>query len=95
MSQISELTDRFNTRFDEISTGVDEIAASVPAITGDVVFLKETIAKLQSNPGTFTPEDQALVDAAEARLNDLSSRVTAVAAAVKELDQQTENPPVE
>lgn len=93
MSQISELTDRFNARFDEIGTSVDEIVASQVGIAADVAALKDIIAKLQNNPGPISPEDQLLLDAAEARLNGLATKTAAASAALKDLDDQTATPP--
>ena len=93
MSAISDLTDKFNARFDQIGTSVDEIVASQTAIAADVTFLKETILKLQQNPGPISPEDQALLDALETRVNGLATKVAAASQALKDLDAQTEQPP--
>lgn len=79
MSALSDYVGRVNTAFDKLGTAVDGIAA-------DVAFLKAKIEELQNNPGPITPEDQALLDALEARANTLSDKAAA-------LDAATEQPP--
>lgn len=79
MSKISEFSDRVNTKFNEIGTAVD-------GIVDDVAFLKEKIEELQNNPGPISPEDQATLDALEARVGTTSERVAA-------LDAATARPP--
>lgn len=69
--QIQAYVDAVNASYDELGTGLD-------GITDDVAFLKETIDKLQNNPGPISAEDQALLDAAQARVTSLVARVKAV-----------------
>lgn len=71
MSAISDFQTRVNAKLEAIGTGID-------GIDGDVKFLKEQIAALQASVGTVTPEDQAIIDAMEARIGTLADRVTAV-----------------
>jgi len=94
MSQLSEYTDRVNAAFDGISTSVDEIVASQTGIAADVAFLKAKIEELQSNPGPISSEDQALLDALEAKVNALTTKTAAVSTALKDLDATTEFAPV-
>ena|SRR5688572_196002 len=79
MSAISEYSSRVGTAFDSISTAVDGVVA-------DVDFLKTKIQELQNTTGAITPEDQALLDAIEARASQIASKVQA-------LDQATESAP--
>jgi len=85
MSAISEFSDRVNAKFDEIGasvdsavTGVDAANTSLTGVAADVEFLKDVIQKLQTNPGPITPEDQALLDSAEARVGTLATKTTAL-----------------
>ena len=79
MSAISDFASKQNAHNDKIDTAID-------GIQGDVTALKDLITKLQNSAGTITPEDQASLDALEARAAALEQKVTA-------LDAQTENPP--
>ena len=71
MSKISEYTDKVNLGFGKLETAIDGVAA-------DVTFLKDTITQMQNNPGPISPEDQALLNAAEARLTVLVEKLTAL-----------------
>jgi len=64
-------TDAVNAQFDIIDPAID-------GLVDDVAFLKETIEALNNRPPGFGPEDQALVDAALARLVGMGARVTAL-----------------
>lgn len=78
MSAISTFAEKqaaFNERID----------AAVVGLKGDVDALNAKIEELQNSAGTITPEDQALLDALEARGD-------AIAAKVEALDAMT--PPV-
>lgn len=79
MSAISDYAGRVNTAFDKIGTAVD-------GLVDDVAFLKEKIEELQNTAGQITPEDQALLDALEAR-------VGTTATALEALDAATARPP--
>lgn len=71
MSAISDFATKqnvFNDRQD----------AAITDLQGDVQFLNNTIAKLQSSPGTITPEDQALLDALEARASATADKLDAL-----------------
>lgn len=92
MSKISDYTTAVNAKFDEIDSGLETSNTKLTGITDDVAFLKETIEKLQSNPGPITPEDQALLDAAQARVNGAATKIAAFKTALEALDAATERP---
>jgi len=69
-----------------VNTFLDAIGTSVDGIQGDVTELKRLIKQLQDSAGGVTPEDQATIDAIEARIG-------ALAAKTKGLDDQTDNVP--
>lgn len=77
--EIKKFADEVNARFDEIGTAVD-------GVVDDVAYLKQKIDELQNNPGPISPEDQAI-------LNDLQARVNVTADKLKALDSATERPP--
>lgn len=56
----------------------DKIDAAIVGLEGDILSLNETIAKLQTTPGTITPEDQALLDALQARGKLISDKLDAL-----------------
>lgn len=91
--QLQAFADRVNGLFDTMGTDTDSLVASLTGISGDEKFLKDTIAALQNSPGTFTPEDQALVDAMDARVTALGSKVSAAKDSAAALDAATEVPP--
>lgn len=93
MSKISEYVEAVQTGYTEIGNAVDEIGASVGGIQTDITNLKDIIEKLQNNPGPISPEDQALLDNSVTLVNSLATKVKAAAAAIKELDAQTETAP--
>lgn len=76
MSVISEYAARVEAKFEIVSTSVDSLVASNTGIATDVAGLKEIILKLQTNPGPITPEDQALLDSLEAKVNSLVTKTT-------------------
>lgn len=80
MSKISEFADKQNAHNDAIDSAVS-------GLTGDIKSLNDKIAELQASAGTVTPEDQALLDAIEARGQSIADKLAA-------LDAQTENAPV-
>jgi len=51
---------------------------AVAGLQADVQALKDEIARLQTTPGTITPEDQALLDAIEARAAGISDKLEAL-----------------
>lgn len=92
MSKVSEYTDRVGKAFDAISSTTDSIATSVTNVSGDISELKRIIAELQLNTGPISAEDQALLDALEAKVDTLVTKTQGVADAVAVLDAQTEPP---
>lgn len=93
MSAISDYAASVNAAFDSISTQTDGLVNSIAGVAADVTFLKDTIDKLQNSPGTITPEDQALLDASQARAAGLATKLTDLAASAKGLDDSTTPPP--
>lgn len=93
MSAISDYVARVEAKFTEIEGGLTGLETAVTGVADDVAFLKETIEQLQNNPGPISPADQALLDAAEARLATLSTRTTAAKDALATVDAATNRPP--
>lgn len=94
MSAIKNYTDAVNAKFDEINTGLGALTDSVADIGADVSYLKDTITKLQNTQGGITPEDQALLDAAQNAVTALAGKTSALATAAKTLADATDsNPP--
>jgi len=85
--------DKVNATYDTMGTDTDTIVTALNGIAGDEKFLKDTIAALQNSPGTFSPEDQALVDSLQARVDAMGAKVKAAADAAASLDAATETPP--
>lgn len=56
----------------------DRVDAAVTGLQGDVAFLNDTIAKLQASSGTVTPEDQASLDALQARGETTATKLEAL-----------------
>lgn len=92
MSAISDYVGAANAAFDAIDTALDTAQAKLGGVTDDVTFLKETIEKLQNNPGPISAEDQALLDAAQQRVNGLASKTSGLTSALEALDNATERP---
>lgn len=59
MSKISDWAANVAPKLDNIQTGVDA--------------LQDLVTQLQSSPGTLTPEDQAILDQIETKVNSLAS----------------------
>ena len=82
MSAISEFAAKQNEYNDRID-------AAVTGLQGDIKSLNDLIAQLQNSAGTISPEDQASLDALEAR-------GAAIADKLEALDAETPPvPPVE
>lgn len=79
MSIISEFASRQNAHNDRID-------AAITGLAGDISQLNAKIAELQNSAGQISPEDQATLDALEAR-------GTAIAEKVAALDALTEAAP--
>jgi len=71
MSQLSDYAGR-------VSTHLDKIDAAHSGLSEDVAFLKAEITRIQNSAGTVTPEDQAILNAMEARISAMSDRVAAL-----------------
>lgn len=59
----------------------DRQDAAVAGVTADVQFLKDEIIKLQNSPGPISPEDQASLDALQARAEAAVVKLEALDAA--------------
>lgn len=71
MSAISDFAAKqkaFNDRQDK----------AVEGLTEDVKTLNDKITELQNNPGTITPEDQALLDDIQARSEGIATKLEAL-----------------
>lgn len=90
---IQAFSDKVNAVFDTMGDDVGNLVDSLNGIAGDEKFLKDTIDALQNSPGNFTPEDQKLVDAIQARVDALGAKVTAAKTAAASLDSATDVPP--
>ena len=71
MSAISDFATKQNAHNDAID-------AAVSGLTGDVKNLQDQIAKLQASQGQITPEDQALLDAIDARSQGIADKLAAL-----------------
>ncbi len=71
MSKISEFNDAMAAFFARQD-------AAVTALQGDVQFLTDKIAELQASAGTVTAEDQALLDAIQARAASVADKLDAL-----------------
>jgi len=67
MSAISDFAAKQEEFNDRLSTALDGIA-------GDITELNDLITKLQNTPGVITPEDQALLDAAQVKGEALAKK---------------------
>lgn len=93
MSKISDYTDAVNKSFDAIDTSLTGLTNNLTGVSDDVAFLKETIDKLNTNPGPISPEDQALLDAAQGRAASLATKVAGLESGLNALDAATSRPP--
>src|SRR5574342_265222 len=66
MSAISDYAAAVNASYDEIDASQTALETAVTGVADDVAYQKDGIDKLQNSPGQITPEDQALLDAAQA-----------------------------
>lgn len=67
----------------------DRVDAAVTGLTDDVKVLNDKITELQNNPGPITPEDQALLDAIEARSAAIAAKLEALDALTPPVPPQT------
>lgn len=56
----------------------DRIDAAVTGLQSDIDALNAEILKLQNSPGTITPEDQASLDALQARGEAIAAKLEAL-----------------
>lgn len=57
---------------------IDRVDSAVTGLVGDVDELNRQIKQLQDNPGTITPEDQAILDALQARGETIAQKLEAL-----------------
>jgi hypothetical protein len=93
MSAISDFSAIVTTAFQQMGQGIQSISGSVAGLTEDINGLKALIEQLQNNPGSITPEDQALLDQAQVAANTLAADLNIIKDALALLDAQTQNPP--
>lgn len=92
MSAISDYAAKQKAYNERHGAALDSVIESQSGLTEDIAELNRKIEELQNSPGTITPEDQALLDEAQAQGEALATKSEGVAAALKILDEQT--PPV-
>lgn len=92
---IKSYVEKNNAAWDSVGESVDQIVASYANLVKDIQFLNDTIVKLQNNPGPISAEDQALLDAGVPRAEATVTKAAAISVALKSLDDQTAEPPVE
>lgn len=92
MSAISEYAGKVDEHLEKIGTGIDDINTGIGGIDIDLQELKKLIEQLQNTPGQITPEDQALLDAIQAKAASLAEKSATTAAIVKALDDLTPPP---
>lgn len=56
----------------------DQIDQAVTGLTGDIKTLNDLITTLQNSNGAITPEDQASLDALQARAKTIADKLTAL-----------------
>lgn len=71
MSAISDFAAKQNAHNDKID-------AAVAGLQGDIKFMQDQIAKLQASGGTLSAEDQATLDALDARGQAIADKLTAL-----------------
>ena len=71
MSKVSEFATAMNAF-------TDRQDAAVAALQGDVSWLKDKIDQLQNTPGEISAEDQALLDAIQARADSVAVKLEAL-----------------
>lgn len=89
---VKEYVAAANLVFDAVDAAQTTAETAANGIADDVAFLKETITALQNSAGTLTPEDEALVNALDARINGMSTRTTALSGALSDIDSATSRP---
>lgn len=90
--EIKTYVDAVNESYDQIDEAVNSLEVALTGVTDDVTFLKETISRLENNPGPISAEDQALLTGAQTRVNALAARLAPITVAVKALDEATKRP---
>lgn len=71
MTAISDYAAKVQTFQNQVSTALDDIKTEIQA-------LNDKITQLQNSSGTITPEDQALLDAAQAQSQALVQKAQAL-----------------
>ncbi len=63
---------------EKVNAFADRVDAAVTGISGDVDALNAKIVELQNSPGAISAEDQASLDAIQARGEALATKVEAL-----------------
>jgi len=71
MSKISEFSVKQNAFNDQMD-------ASISGLNDDIKALNDKIVELQNSPGEITPEDQASLDALQARGQSMADKLSAL-----------------
>lgn len=93
MQAITDYGDRQKAHNDRQNAALAVITGALTGVAGDIAELKKLIEQLQNSPGTLSPEDQATLDAAQARSESATTRLEAAAATLQAIDEQTPPPP--
>lgn len=84
LCRIAEMENRIMSKISEFAAAQnahnDRADAAVTDLQGDIQALNDKITELQNSPGTITPEDQASLDALQARGEAISAKLEALAA---------------
>lgn len=89
MDHIHDLLHQLLTQGEKTMTAISDFAAkqtvhndrmdtAIAGLSADVAGLKDLIAQLQASPGPITAEDQALLDAMDARAEVISAKLEAL-----------------
>lgn len=84
LHRLAEMENNIMSKISEFATAQnahnDRQDAAVTDLQGDIQALNDKITELQNSPGGITPEDQALLDALQARGESISTKLEALAA---------------
>jgi uncharacterized phage infection (PIP) family protein YhgE len=94
MSAISDFITVVNTGFTKLGDDLTGVKAKLGVVVDGIAKLDDLITKLQNSPGGITPQDQALLDAAQAQVQSLVTQADDVAAAADAINTTPPPPPV-
>lgn len=97
MSKITAFFDAQNAFNARQETATTELNTAFTGLSEDIQGLKDLIGELQTNPGDFSPEDEATATALLERSEAIVTKLETVSAALKALNEATPpkvpNPP--